>query len=387
MNYSLDRIIDRRNSDSAKWNSYDEDIIPLSGAELEFPPPKPVLDALRRRLEHPMFGYNREPPELRRVVTDRLESAFGWPVSPEALVFLPGVVSGVNLACRAFSQPGDSALVLVPTYAPLWRAPINAGVVLQEIQLVNTSTGRYAIDFDALEAAITGRTRLLILCNPSNPLGRVYEKEELERLADICISHDIIVCSDDIYSDWVFAGHRYVPIASINPEVAQRTITLMGTSKSHNLAGIKCGLAIIENQALRTKFAAARTGLVPVVNALAYVAALAAYKDGQPWQDAVREYIQENRDFVYEFVTSRIPGITMHKPEGVPVAWLDCRQAGIPGNPKDFFVKAGVALQDGANFGRGGEGFVRLAFGCPRFLLVKGLERMEKALKDLPVWD
>lgn len=384
MNYDLDRIIDRRNTDSAKWNSFSEDILPLSGAELEFTPPEPVLMALRQRLDHPMFGYNREPPELRDAVTGHLESAFGWQVPPEALVFIPGVVTGSNLVCRAYSQAGDSALVLTPTYSPILLAPVNAGMVRQDFSLDSTAGSSYAIDFDALEAAVTSRTRILMLCNPHNPLGRVYRQEELERLADICVRRDILICSDDIYCDWAFDRRRYVPIASISPEAAERTITLMGTSKSHNLAGIKCGIAIIQNPAAREKFNAARSGLVPGVNALAYAAALAAYKDGRPWQEAVRAYVQANRDFVYEFVTSRMPGVTMVKPEGVPIAWLDCRRGGIQGNPYKFFLeKAKVALNDGASYGSDGEGFVRLAYGCPRSLLAEGLERMEKALKEL----
>jgi len=384
MSFDLDEIIERRHSDSRKWNCYGGDVIPLSGAEMEFAPPEPVILALYERVDHRMFGYNIEPPELREVIVNRLQRLYGWQVSEEALVFLPGAVTGFNLTCHAVTSPGDAVLVQTPVYSPILHAHANAGLTRDEMELTRQSDGRYTIDFDAFEATITARTRVFILCNPHNPVGRVFQRDELERMAEICLRHDIVICSDEIYSDWVFGGGRHLPIASLDPEIADRAITLIGTSKSHNIAGVKCGVAIVQNAELRKRLNAARMGLVPGVNVLEYTAALAAYRDGQPWQDAVLHYLEANHDFVFEYVNTHLPGVEMGKPEGTPAAWLDCRQAGIPGNPYEFFLqKARVALNDGGVYGRGGAGFVRLTFGCPRALLARGLDRMKKALSTM----
>lgn len=384
MSFDLDRVIERRYSDSRKWTQYAEDVIPFSGAEMEFAPPESVLRALHERVDHKMFGYNVEPPELGELVIDRLQKHFGWLVPAEALVFLPGVVNGFNLACRAFASPGDGALVSTPIYSAILSAPTNHGIQRHETQLTEQSDGQYIVDFDALEAAITERTRLFLLCNPHNPVGRVFRRDELEQMAEICLRHDILICSDEIHSDWVFSGHHHLPIASLDREVGTRSITLIGTSKSHNVAGIRCAVAIVENVDLRKKLEAARAGLVPSVSALAYTAAVAGFRHGQPWRDAVRGYLEANRDFLFDYVQSHLPGIKMSKPEGTPVAWLDCRQVAIPDNPFEFFLqKARVALRDGEIYGRGGKGFVRLSFGCPRELLLQGLDRMRGALGSL----
>jgi cystathionine beta-lyase len=251
------------------------------------------------------------------------------------------------------------------------------------MQLTQQRDGRYTIDFDAVARALTPRTRVFILCNPHNPVGRVYQREELTRMAEICLRHNLIICADEIHSDLTFQGHRHTPIAALAPEIAERTITLMAPSKTFNLPGLKCAYAIIPNPALREKFTAARLDLVPqAVNILGYIATLAAYREGQPWLDALRHYLEANRDTVSQYVAAHLPGVTMGTPEGTYLAWLDCRQAGIPHtDPYTFFLEhAKVALSDGATFGTGGQGFVRLNFGCPRATVLQALERMHKAL-------
>lgn len=384
MSYNFDQFVDRSRTESLKWRLYGDEVLPLWVADMDFLSPEPVIRALHQRVEHGVFGYGLIMPELGEVVVERLYSLYGWRVSPEALVFLPGVVPGFNLACRAVTSPGDGVLVQTPVYPPILRAPANAGLSCDEMELTRRADGYYEIDFDLFEDTITGRTRVFILCNPHNPVGRVFRREELERMAEICLRHDMVICSDEIHCDLVFAGHQHIPIASLAPEIGERTITLMAPSKTYNIAGLKCSVAIIENAELREKFNAARAGLVGGVNVLGYTAALAAYRDGQAWLEEVLRYLEANRDFLLRYVSERLPGITMVSPEGTFLGWLDCRQAGIPGNPHEFFLReAKVALNDGATFGRGGEGFVRLNFACPRSTLLEALNKMEKALRIL----
>jgi len=384
MSYDFDQIIDRRASDSVKWQRYGDDVLPLWVADMDFVSPQPVIRALRQRVAHGVFGYGQELPELRPLIVERLQRLYNWQVKPEALVPVPGVVTGFNLATQALTSPGDGVLVQTPVYYPILYAPGNAGCTLDEMELTRRPNGQYAIDWDAFEAAITDRTRIFILCNPHNPVGRVFRPEELERMAEICLRHELVICSDEIHCDLVFRGHRHTPIATLAPEVAAQTITLMAPSKTYNIAGLHASIAIIPNPELREKVLAARGGLVPSVGLMGQTAALAAYRDGQPWLDEVLNYLEANRDFVDEFVRDNLPGITMHRPEGTYLAWLDCRGAGIEGSPHEFFLdKARVALNDGAAFGRGGEGFVRLNFGCPRSTLLDALERMRDAIKNL----
>jgi cysteine-S-conjugate beta-lyase len=386
MTYDFDQSIDRRHSDSAKWRKYGPDVLPLWVADMDFVSPEPVLRALRERIEHGVFGYGIELPEFNKTIVDLLYTRYGWRVAPEALVILPGVILGFNLAGRALAAPGDGILMQTPVYPPILRAPTNMGLRRDEMPLTRLADGHYVIDFDAFEAAITDRTRLFLLCNPHNPVGRVLQRDELTRLAEICLRHNLVICADEIHCDLVFQGHPHVPIAALAPEVADRTITLMAPSKTYNLAGLKCAFAIIPNTTWREKFLAARVDLVPgMANLLGYTAALAAYRDGQAWLDQMQRYLEGNRDCVRQYVDAHLPTVSMGTSEGTYLAWLDCRQAGIPNNdPYTFFLeRARVALNDGADFGQSGKGFVRLNFGCPRALLVQALEQMHKALATL----
>jgi len=343
-----------------------------------------VIRALRERVDHGVFGYGSEPPELRQVVLDWLDWSWSWQVSPEALVFLPTVAAGFNLACHAVGTAGDGVLVQTPIYFPILSAPANACLTLDQMELTRQPDGYYVIDYDAFEAAITPRTRLFILCNPHNPVGRVFQCQELERMAEICLRHRMVICSDEIHSDLVFQGSRHVPIATLAPEVAAQTITLIAPTKTFNIPGLKCAVVIVENAELRDRLCAAHGGLVGSVGVMGYIAALAAYRDGRPWLDEVLRYLEGNRDLVLEYVADHMPGIQVGRPEGTYLAWLDCRQAGLPGNPHEFFVQqAKVGLNDGRPFGRGGEGFVRLNFGCCRATLVEALDRMRQAMQAL----
>ena len=342
-----------------------------------------MIEALRHRVDHGIFGYPAELPELRPVLAQQLAERYGWQVDVEAIMLMPGVVTGFNLAAHTVTSPGDGLLAQTPVYFPILHAPGNVEGTLDQMELTRRADGQYEIDFDLFEAAITDRTRIFVLCNPHNPVGRVFRRDELEQMAEICLRHDIVICSDEIHCDLVFPGHPHIPIASLAPEIAARTITLMAPSKTYNIAGLKCSVAIIEDKELRQAFLDAKRGIVPWVNLLGQVAALAAYRDGGDWLRQVLDYLTANRDFLLDYVTSRLPGVRMARPEGTYLAWLDCRQAGLPGNPHKFFLEeARVAMNDGAVFGQGGAGFVRLNFGCPRATLEDALVRMERALAE-----
>jgi cystathionine beta-lyase len=383
MAYDFDRVIDRRSTNSNKWRKYPADVLPLWVADMDFASPEPVVRALRERAEHGVYGYGFEGPEFAQVFVDRLQKRYGWTVSPEAVVMIPGVIPGFNVACRALTVPGDGLLMQLPVYPPILRAPGNHELTRDEALLGRERDGRYVADLDAFRAAIHGRTRAFLLCNPHNPVGRVFTPDELEGMARICLERDLAIIADEIHCDLLYGAHRHIPMASLGPEVARRTITLMAPSKTFNLAGLKVSVAVIPDAALRERFLAARGDYVQAqVNIMGYAAALAAYRDGDAWLAELLRYLEANRDFLADYVRRHLPGVTMTPPEGTYLAWLDCRGAGpAAADPFTFFLeRAKVALNDGALFGRGGQGFVRLNFGSPRALLTEGLERMRRAL-------
>ncbi len=381
MRYDFDEEVERKGTDSHKWERYGEDVIPLWVADMDFVSAKPIIKALRNRVDHGVFGYTRAPRELGAVLQERMKTRYSWAVGEEQIVYLPGVVSGLNFAFQAYADAGDAILVQPPVYSHFIRDPLIRGRAVVAEPLKETG-GTYEIDFDAFEKAITGRTRMFVLCNPHNPVGRVFTREELERLAGICLRHNIIICSDEIHCDLIYAGCKHIPIASLDPAVADRTITLMAPSKTFNVPGLGCAFAIISNAALRETWISQSQGLLPHVNIMGLTAALAAYREGDEWLQQVLVYLRSNRDFLLQYVTENLPGISMKNVEATYLAWLDCRESGIRGNPFDFFLRqARVALNDGTEYGGGGEGFVRLNFACPRRRLREALDRMADALR------
>ncbi|PYN46587.1 MAG: putative C-S lyase [Candidatus Rokuibacteriota bacterium] len=383
MTYDFDRLVDRRHTDSSKWQKYGPDVLPLWVADMDFQSPEPVIRALRERVEHGVFGYLAlEQPEFHELFADRLLKRYGWRVSPDAVVIIPGVIPGFNVAGRILAAPGDGLILQTPVYPPILRAASSIGLTREEAPLARRADGRYEVDLDAFSTAIGERTRFFLLCNPHNPVGRVLTRDELMSLAQICLRRGLAIVADEIHCELTLGGRRHTPIASLDPEIADRTITLMAPSKTFNLAGLKCSVAVIPNAALREKFVSGRIDLVQTVNVFGYTAAFAAYRDGQPWLDELLRYLEANRDFVTEYVRTRLPGVAMFPPEATYLAWLDCRNAsGASRDPFTFFLEnARVALNDGTLFGSGGAGFVRLNFGCPRSLLAKALDRMREAL-------
>ena len=391
MQYNFDQYIERRGSDSGKWSAYDQDVLPLWVADMDFASPEPVLQALHERIEHGIFGYPTgisgkvsETIEIRLTIVERMQRLYGWNIQPEDIVFVSGVVVAFNLACSAIATPEGAVLVQPPVYYPFLHAPENAGMLRQDAELTLHPSGYYEIDYDAFHATISDQTRLFILCNPHNPVGRVFRPDELSKMAEICLRKELVICSDEIHCDLVYPGYQHVPIASLDPEIAQHTITLMAPSKTFNIPGLQFSYAIIQNQELRKRYQHSGKGLAGWINTLGWVAALAAYQHGQEWLDQLLLYLRSNRDYVYDYVLAELPGIIMSKPEATYLAWLDCRAAEVDSaksDPYQFFLNhARVALNNGATFGIGGEGFLRLNFGCPRSVLAEALQRMRSAL-------
>ncbi|WP_428943295.1 MalY/PatB family protein [Pantoea sp. FN060301] len=377
---SFNERIDRRHSDSLKWQKYgDQDILPLWVADTDFRSPQCVIDALKQRVEHGVFGYGGAPSELIDVVIARMSERYQWEIKPEWLVFLPGIVSGLNLAVRAFTSPQQGTIAPTPIYPPFRSAAKLADrrQINGQLRLENQ---RWVMDIAALEPQMTGNEKLLMLCNPQNPGGTVYRQEELETQLRFAQRHDLIVCSDEIHCDLLLEpGVKHIPFATLSSDAEQRSVTLISPSKTFNIAGLGASLAIIPDADLRARFTQTRQGIVPGVDILACVAATAAWRDGQPWLDEKLAYLRESRDLL----TSRInamPGLSVAAPEATYLAWIDASQLGVA-SPARFFEHHGLGFSAGRDFGD--DGFVRFNFGCPQDLLHEALRRMENALRTI----
>jgi len=378
---NFDQVIDRRNTESVKWNWYDEDVLPMWVADMDFRSPEPVIEALKARVAHGVFGYGWPPEELKSAIQVHLAQRQGWEVAAEEIDFISGVVTGFNHAIYSLTEPGDKVMIQTPVYPPFLSASEQAGRERVINPLVRRPDGKYEIDFEDFEAQVASGVKLFILCSPHNPVGRVFTREELTRMAEICLAHDVLICSDEIHADLVFKGTIHIPIASLSPEIAAKTVTYFAPSKTFNVAGLSTSVYVTQSEEIRGRLQHSMTMLLGHPNILGTQAALAAYRDGQEWLDEVLVYLESNRDFLVDFVCSELPGVSIWKPEGTYLAWLDCRELGLPVSPHKYFLdKAKVGLNDGADFGAEGERFVRLNFGCPRSILVEGLERMKAAL-------
>jgi cystathionine beta-lyase len=348
---------------------------------MDFVSPPEVIAALHERVEHGVFGYPMVTKEMKEVVVRRLEQRYGWKIDPCDLIFVPGVVPGFNLVCQAFAGAGDSIIMQTPVYPPFLDAPQHAGGARIEAELVRDDNGRYGIDFEAFENAIQPNTKVFMLCNPHNPVGRVFEVYELERLAEICLRHHVLICSDEIHSDLVFSGHEHTPIASLSQEISEHTVTLIAPSKTFNIAGLECSVIICQNQEMRKQIENARRGLIGGVNVLGLAAGMSAYRDGDAWLKELLVVLESNRDLLVNFLHERLPEIKCSVPEGTYLAWLDCRALTYPQGAFEFFLKeAKVALNNGKDFGAPGEGFLRFNFGCPNVMVQEALDRMERAV-------
>jgi cystathionine beta-lyase len=376
--FNFDLPVDRSDTASEKWDKYKgRDIIPLWVADMDFRSPPAVIEALHERVDHGVFGYTAPPDRLAETVASYLKREYDWNVDPAWLVWLPGLVCGLNVACRAIGCQGDEVLTFTPVYPPFMTAPTLSGRSAVKLPLRQNGE-RWEMDLEVLETAITPRTRLLLFCNPHNPVGRVWTEAELESVAEIAERHNLIICSDEIHAGLVLdQDKRHIPIAMLSPETARRTITLNAPSKTFNIPGLGCSFAVISEQPLRREFKKAMAGIVPHVNLLGYTATQAAYQYGESWRCQLIDYLRGNRDLVLQEVGS-MPGLRVTPVEATYLAWIDVRGTGIE-QPAQFFEEAGVGLSDGAAFGL--PGFVRLNFGCRRELLAEALRCMHAALK------
>jgi cystathionine beta-lyase len=388
--YDFDRLLDRRGTASLKCDFCEldyglKDVIPMWVADMDLPAPAPVMEAIRKRAEHPAYGYTLFPGSYWEAIVDWLKARHGWEVRREWLSGCPGVVPALNFCVRAFVRPGGKAVIQTPVYHPFFTAVEGNGRRLVRNPL-RIEGGRYVMDLEGLEAVIDGETRIIVLCSPHNPVGRVWTREELERLGEICVRRDLIVVSDEIHSDLVFGGRRHVPTMTVSPALADRTIALLSPSKTFNLAGLSTSVVVASNPDLLKAFEAeVRSVGLFGGNVFGIVALEAAYSHGAEWLDQLLPYLEGNMAFAAEFFRTKVPRIRFMVPEGTYLALLDCRALGLPQAAlDDFFLrKAGVLFDRGTLFSPELEGFERMNLACPRPVLREALERITRALAAL----
>jgi cystathionine beta-lyase len=383
MTFNFDTPPDRRGTDSQKWQKYaGRDVLPMWVADMDFESAPAIVEAIQKRAAHGIFGYSRPVKSTVDAVLGALASRYRWQVDPSWLVWLPGLVCGLNVAIRAFTEPGDEVLSLSPVYPPFTIAPTSQGRVAKNIPLaLNTAAGLWEVDWTALEAAATPRSKVLLLCHPHNPVARVWSREEIAWLANYCARHDLILCSDEIHCDLLLEpGAVHEPVGVVAPGESARTATFMAPSKTFNVPGLGASFAIIPDAALRAKYVRAAAGIVAEVNVFGYVACEAAYRDGEPWRHALIDYLRGNRDFLMDTISREIPGVKVEAPiDATYLAWLNVAELDLA-HPVKFFEAAGVGLSDGVPFCAAPGTHVRINFGCPRSTLAEALSRMSAAV-------
>lgn len=378
MDFDFDTPVRRSGTDSHKWAKYaGRDILPLWVADTDFRSSPEVLAALRERVDHGVFGYGDPPTALIESVMATCETEWDWKIDPAWLVWLPGLVCGINVTCRAVGKSGDGVATLTPVYPPFLKAPDLMDRKLVTIPMAGDNIQGWSIDRRRLQVGLQDNSSLLLWCHPHNPVGRAWRREELEMVAESCLENRTVICSDEIHSQLILSeGVRHIPMAALGADVASRTITLLAPSKAFNVAGLSCSLAVIPDDGLRRRFRRAMAGIVPSVNLMGYVAALASWRDSGEWLAAQIEYLRANRDFLAACVDS-IPGVTMAPVEATYLAWLDVSGLGLD-DPLAHFEKHGLGLSPGKDFA--GPGYMRLNFGCPRATLEEACERLKRAV-------
>lgn len=388
MIYNFDEIIDRKSTSAEKWADHvigGKDILPLWVADMDFKCPKPVVDAMVKTAEHGIFGYNERPDSYYKAIIDWNKKRNDWQIEKDWIIFSPGVVPALSFSVETFCKPGDKVIVQSPVYHPFYRVVANNGCQVVKNPLIEKE-GFYEIDFDLLEAQLKDpRVRLLFLCNPHNPVGRVWKLEELKRLGQLCIENNVLVVSDEIHSDLIFKGHKHIPFARICEEFKNNSIILTAPSKTFNIAGLQVSNIIVPNPLLRQRMAQTiQRWNVSSTNVFGIVAATAAYEEGEEWLEQLLSYLEDNADFIGKFLKEELPEVKYVKPEGTYLAWLDFRAVETDYMKLEHFLqkKAKVFLNQGHIFGDEGNGFVRVNFACPRSVLEDALIRIAKAVKE-----
>lgn len=378
---NFDQPVDRRGTGSLKWDKYrDRDILPLWVADMDFLSPPATIDALSARALHGVYGYTMPYAEVTEAVLDYLASRHGLSAQADWIVWLPGLVQGLNLACRAFGNPGDAVMTATPVYPPFLSAPGFSDRKRIAIPL-RLDGPTWNFDWEAMEAAVTPQTRLFALCSPHNPVGRVWRRDELEQLLSFCERHDLVLCSDEIHCDLILDDIPFVPTLALGERASKRTITLLSPSKTYNQPGLACAYAVIPDAGLRAQFKHVCRGVITEVNAFGYAGCNAAYRHGEAWRQELLAYLRDNRDLVYRALAPLAPRIKLAPMEATYLAWMDVRELGLDA-PHKFFEDHGVGLSNGIDFGA--PGFLRLNFGCTRTMLSEGLARIGRAVASLP---
>lgn len=397
MKYDFDQIYSRENTSCSKWDRVEaifgsKDVIPMWVADMDFPTAKPIVEALQERATHEFFGYTEPSDSLIEAVVERMERKFDWRIDPEWIVFTPGVIPALNVAIRSLTRPGDEIILQEPAYYPFFNSVRQNGCQIRTNEL-KLSKGRYEIDFQDLEGKfkpkigmrdIPSRVKTIVLCNPHNPIGRVWNREELTQLGEIVIGNGAIVISDEVHCEILFKGNSHTPFGAISKEFEQNCIVCMAPSKTFNLAGLEASSIIIPNKKLRDNFNEARMG-VSRPNLFGFAAMEAAFRFGDDWLEQMLSYLDGNLEFTAEYLACKIPKIKLIKPQGTYLLWLDCRELGMDDQAlREFFRKqAKVGLDDGFLFGAGGSGFQRMNIACPKGLLEQALQRIETAVNSL----
>ena len=369
---------------SEKWNTYPDDALAAWVAEMDFPLAEPIRRVLQRAVDRSDIGYPIEPRAtgITEAFAQRMDERFGWSVDPQRVEVLSEVVQGLYVALESYAASGEGAVVQTPIYPPFLQSVEDTGRRLVENRLLETATG-YAIDFDRLRSDADADTRVFLLCNPHNPTGRVFSREELETLAELACERDWVVVADEIHGDLVFPGSQYIPFGSLSPEVGQRTVTLTSATKAFNIPGLRCAVAHFGSREVHDRFNATHPRHVRGgIGILGLYATLAAWQHSQPWLDQVLRVLDANRNFASQYLDAHIPEIVHRIPEATYMAWLDCRGLDLSPNPAAFFLEKGrVALSTGSLFGSGFEGYARLNFATSQAVLEQILDRMREAVK------
>lgn len=393
MTYNFDQIIERHNTNSIKWNQYPADVLPLWVADMDFLTPEPIRNALHAMLDLGVLGYEFLQKRTQQVVASRMERLYGWQVDPDWVVATTGVVTGFNLAARTCCQPGDGVLIHTPVYNMFYSLYKNLSVTQQSAPLIQNMDGNIIhpqLDMDGFAKAFHSNqatTRMFLLCHPHNPLGLMFTRDELQKMAELCLQNNVLLVSDEIHSELLMEDLSHVPVAALSPEIADRSITLVAPSKTFNTAGLFCAFTIIPNTALRERYKQANDEITGHVSSMGLVAAETAFSGVcDDWLEELRLYLKDNRDFVVDYLTENFPEARFTIPQATYLQWIDCSayvaSRRMDKAPFDFFLeKAKVALSNGKVFGDGCENFVRLNFASPRTMIAEGLERMSRALE------
>ena len=390
MKFNFDKIIDRTNNFSAKWSEMNKNfgtnnLLPMWVADMDFLTAPCVMEALKDRLEQGIFGYTTRPSSYNESIVNWLDNRFSWKINQEWLMFSPAVITSISLLIQNLTQKNDKIMIQEPVYSPFHNIVESNERSLVISPLVKLDDGSYVMDYEDIEAKIKD-VKVFILCNPHNPVGRVWTREELTRLGEICLKHNVLVISDEIHSDIILKNHKHTPFASISKEFRENTITCMAPTKTFNLAGLQSSFLVISNPYYYEVMDKAFSILdIKRNNAFSLVATEAAYNYGEDWLYELIKYIEDNIDFAIDYIKNHMPQLKVKKPEGTYLLWVDFSNLNVDKKDlKNALINKGrIALSDGSSFGIGGDGYYRINLACPRSMVLEGLKRIEFAIKSL----